>query len=844
MAYNSIQEVLNAIINAVYGVDVRQAIHDGIDMCYTNASTGETIAQNAAASATSAATNATDKANLAEAWAVGTIDGTDISSDHPAYNKDAKTSATTALANALLAEKWAVGTQNGTAIDLTDPVYHKDAKYSAQLARDAADEASAAANTANTKANLANTKANLANTQAERVQTILGNAESALQGTTWSTFADFVTYLVSAMADVSNAAMYAGNARDAAADAYDATNLAEAWAVGTINDVPIPNTHPAYGKDAKTSADLATEAAGDAADATERIEAIIGASAESESALDQVEAIIRNDTTTSITIPAGANADLATLILYALEKVRLGQSAVDAVDTFMEQTEDLASDAYEAASSANNAANTANVMIAQLEEHLGSLETLEENMKTETGKATDAATAAKKLAELVVMSDEITNDDPSSATLDTTSSPYTLTFRIRPGAQGPGYTIKGAHYETIEDLEAATSTLDPAVGDMYNVGSVAPYDVYRWTGTISGWENQGPIGVSFDKITSNDVDTVWGGTSSSDEDKFLTLAALSRLVINHIKSSLTTIETGLSNKVTKDGDKVLSTNDFTDDLKNRVKSGGTIDINVSANASAIVTLRNNFASQYTIGSNYSVGQYCTYGGVLYRCTTAVTSAPAELESGKWTQISTASEFTTVLGYISTVLANFAGTYTTGSSYSVGDYCVNNRQLYRCTTAVVSAPSQMVSGSWEQVSAGGELKTANTRLDAHKMSIAAAYNPQTTYQQGQYCIYTDDKLYRCKINMSSAAGSPMNVADWDLVNLADDVRAATTGGVLSINGNTGIVTLGASDVQAVSYTATQTLTAAQQKKAWTNLGFPDGSGTAGTTLAVLGYVSAT
>lgn len=74
-------------------------------------------------------------------------------------------------------------------------------------------------------------------------------------------------------------------------------------------------------------------------------------------------------------------------------------------------------------------------------------------------------------------------------TRDPESGALHLAIQTERGPQGPGYTIKGPAYATVEALEAAVPS--PAVGDQYNVGAAAPYDVYRWTG--SGWENQGKV---------------------------------------------------------------------------------------------------------------------------------------------------------------------------------------------------------------------------------------------------------------------------------------------------------------------------------------------------------------
>ena len=74
-------------------------------------------------------------------------------------------------------------------------------------------------------------------------------------------------------------------------------------------------------------------------------------------------------------------------------------------------------------------------------------------------------------------------------TRDPESGALHLAIQTERGPQGPGYTIKGEAYATVEALEAAVTS--PAVGDQYNVGAAAPYNVYRWTG--AGWEDQGKI---------------------------------------------------------------------------------------------------------------------------------------------------------------------------------------------------------------------------------------------------------------------------------------------------------------------------------------------------------------
>lgn len=62
---SKISEYLKKIKEAVYGYEVRDAIHDSIEQCYSDVTTAKTLADEAIESANDAAANATDKANLA-----------------------------------------------------------------------------------------------------------------------------------------------------------------------------------------------------------------------------------------------------------------------------------------------------------------------------------------------------------------------------------------------------------------------------------------------------------------------------------------------------------------------------------------------------------------------------------------------------------------------------------------------------------------------------------------------------------------------------------------------------------------------------------------------------------
>ena len=123
-------------MEARYGKDVRQSIHDAIDAINTQEEGHTTEIQG--------------YIKDAEAWAKGTKNGQAVPSSDPTYHNNAKyfsdeaaesasaasssetnagTSETNAGASALTAEAWAKGTKNGQAVPSSDPAYENNAEY-------------------------------------------------------------------------------------------------------------------------------------------------------------------------------------------------------------------------------------------------------------------------------------------------------------------------------------------------------------------------------------------------------------------------------------------------------------------------------------------------------------------------------------------------------------------------------------------------------------------------------------------------------------------------------------------------------------------------------------------
>lgn len=122
-------EDLVAIMEARYGKDVRQAIHDAIsdinDVVEGNVDTVQEIANTARTNAIASQSNAEN----AEAWAKGTKNGTAVSPSDGAYHNNAKYYSEQVGDEAKQAEAWAVGQKSGVDVPSTDPTYHNNAKY-------------------------------------------------------------------------------------------------------------------------------------------------------------------------------------------------------------------------------------------------------------------------------------------------------------------------------------------------------------------------------------------------------------------------------------------------------------------------------------------------------------------------------------------------------------------------------------------------------------------------------------------------------------------------------------------------------------------------------------------
>ena len=239
---------------------------------------------------------------------------------------------------------------------------------------------------------------------------------------------------------------------------------------------------------AAESAEAQAAAARSAAD-----KAYKSASAADDAAADAILAAGDADDATDAANQAAATANAAAqrvedAIDGAADAADVANAAAALVDAAIEASEQATQGAQASAAAATQAAQEAEAKAAQADEAAQGAEASAGEADAAAGRANAAAESVEGLtiSESVV---EYGAGVEASVTRDPESGALHVAIQTERGPQGPGYTIKGPAYATVEALEAAVPS--PDVGDQYNVGTAAPYNVYRWTGT--GWENQGTV---------------------------------------------------------------------------------------------------------------------------------------------------------------------------------------------------------------------------------------------------------------------------------------------------------------------------------------------------------------
>ena len=149
-------------------------------------------------------------------------------------------------------------------------------------------------------------------------------------------------------------------------------------------------------------------------------------------------------------------------------------------------------------------------------------------------------------------------------------------------------------------------------------------------------------------------------------------------------------------------------------------------------------------------NTYNVGDYCIYQSVLYKCTTAITTA-GEWDSTKWEATSIDKE----LKEISSSTENkdvISDKYDSSRTYSVCDYCIYDDTLYKCKTEITSA-EEFDSSKWEPTNCGKEFEVLNSNLST--VHNVADNNSFAELYDGGYLLFGKNVTVSIYITLKKA-----------------------------------------------------------------------------------------
>lgn len=208
------------------------------------------------------------------------------------------------------------------------------------------------------------------------------------------------------------------------------------------------------------------------------------------------------------------------------------------------------------------------------------------------------------------------------------------------GPQGAGIRIAGIR-ESAEELPATA----PA-GDIWLVGEGSPYEGYSYTGgewldlgplTVGPAGPPGPQGDDYE-LTEADKQEI----AEISEGLFLAELDNDPLAIRYGGTGAHDLAEAKENLGIGDIEDKLGTWPLGTDAQDVAGAINEMIGEIALQVADIEQLKDNFAGEFSPTSTYTVGQYVTYGGKFYRCTTAVTTAGSWADAN-WTQVTAGGE---------------------------------------------------------------------------------------------------------------------------------------------------------------------------------------------------------
>lgn len=404
---STIQTHLNKIKTAVYGVEVRDAIHDSIEECYDDVSSAKTKAESATVNANTAASDAQTKADAAAS---------------------AASTANTAAASANAAADNANTKAETVAAKVTD------AETATKNANDAASKANAAATNADTATKAANTAAENADAKATLANDAATDATAAAKKAT-----DAAADLESLKTEVTTAAQNANANADYAKEKADAAISA----VANVEAATEAANNAA--ESANTKATLANTAA--AAAKTAASEANAARDSANTAATDVTTATAKANEAASAANTATSNANAAAKL--ANEKADLAEEKASEVESKGNLATSAAEKANTAAASANTAAENANSKATLLQEKLDATDSATESANAAALNAEEKAASAKAAATAANTATADARDAIDEVTEKTAAMESSLLTKVDDGYVENGYLYLTANGEVV-----------------------------------------------------------------------------------------------------------------------------------------------------------------------------------------------------------------------------------------------------------------------------------------------------------------------------------------------------------------------------------------------------------
>lgn len=172
------------------------------------------------------------------------------------------------------------------------------------------------------------------------------------------------------------------------------------------------------------------------------------------------------------------------------------------------------------------------------------------------------------------------------------------------------------------------------------------------------------------------------------------------------------------------------------------------------------------AIEFNPQTNYKVRDYCTYQGILYRCTTTHSAGTWDSTKNYFTATNSG---TNVGDELTKRLVVPPITEPASTDRRIGDLWIDTDT----ESPVISVDPQPIAGSTNVPSSGGTFNAIQSVEDrkANKSLLTGEFSPSSPYSVNNLCIH-DGYLYRCKVDIPT--GTAWDSSKWETTTIKDEL----------------------------------------------------------------------